>query len=919
VLLFLIIIINVNALVISNEHYGNCTTAYDELELIAICEYGVKETGVDVNLENKYYQYNGGDHNELIFVSCNYVNGDWSEKRCSESNVGNSQMCGDVEYFCIYTSDEEHDWSDIQPCEIGDVCQEQCSETYTGCEKKKTKIWNDQTIGKRTIQDQCNGEFNNACVCTLCDLDCSEPSYTLECVENSCNAECIINQKSDCINSQGYKGLKSCLQSCNFGVCEPYEYCGDSKKNGNEFCDSDSVSCETKEGYIGDSSCLFDCSKYGSCITTEYCGDGVRTGSEQCDDGNKIDNDCCSNTCMDNEPPLSSKTKGVCIGTKKICVNQAWEDPDYLSINNYEEVEQSCDLLDNNCDGKIDEGVTLKYYEDNDNDGFGFSEVNICADMSYKYVLKTGDCDDNNENINPGEIEICGDGIDNNCDNQHDEDCDCIPMREQECGFDIGTCKKGNQVCNNDGEWGECVDSINPVTDICDSFDNDCDGQIDEDCDIDLDTYPISSLACIEKFIDGLKNIRDCPMQLDCDDSDRKAYPNHREICDSIDNDCDGQIDNIKSTFCHEILNKEPYGVCNKLAVCSNNELICDIPNFEEDESTCDGYDNDCDGVIDEGCKCTEGATKECGTGIGECTTGFQTCTNSLWGECKNSVNPSNEICDSIDNDCDGRIDEEIFETCIIEGCSGKRECVSGQFKECKAVCVDKTNIEMILTKEDISIFIDEANLEREEVDQALKTIEVVNQDTEFEYLEGKTVINNNLNVKKNMDNFSYTLFIPKCLTKYLDDLEFYNDNYTIIQEDPVIAWHFTQVSDNIDLGYEVKGQIPEACLEKIKGLPIAKVIGSKIKKKTNIFTWLIPTIIILISISLLLYISRKPHTEKKLETEQDYKDDFIIKQRQKLLSQIKDMKFSSKQQAENYMKRMGLSESNIDWILNKL
>ena len=76
---------------------------------------------------------------------------------------------------------------------------------------------------------------------------------------------------------------------------------------------------------------------------------------------------------------------------------------------------------------------------------------------------------------------------------------------------------------------------------------------------------------------------------------------------------------------------------------------------------------------------------------------------------------------------------------------------------------------------------------------------------------------------------------------------------------------------------------------------------------------------IILISVvGLTFYLQKKPD-EKVLETESDYEQDFIIKQRQKHLKQIKDMKFKSNQQAENYMKKMGLSESEQEWILKNL
>lgn len=315
---------------------------------------------------------------------------------------------------------------------------------------------------------------------------------------------------------------------------------------------------------------------------------------------------------------------------------------------------ETCNGKDDDCDGKVDEDLVTKscYTGPIGTEGVGIckggsqkcenGELSSCSDEVIPQKEKEGDKLDNNCNGKVDEEEcisvdeICN-GKDEDCDGEIDEDLeiiDCYPGSKDTLG--VGTCKKGTQKCV-DGKPTLCSGAITPQEEIPDDgLDNDCNGKVDE--------------------------------ETSCKDGDtRICFP-------------DGSLEQINRGPCKAGMSR-----------CVSGRWSSCIGHVPPENEICDQIDNDCDGAVDEAseCKCTKGETQKCYTGPansrgrGNCSFGTQTCnSNGAWGKCEGSVLPKEEVLNGEDDDCDGITDNEL--KCTYHQDKSKNEkqyCYTGPYK----------------------------------------------------------------------------------------------------------------------------------------------------------------------------------------------------------------------------------------------
>lgn len=185
-------------------------------------------------------------------------------------------------------------------------------------------------------------------------------------------------------------------------------------------------------------------------------------------------------------------------------------------------VTETCNDIDDNCAGGVDEGFNKGWYRDADRDGFGdqSTRVNGCQQPAgYVGPTATFDCNDSTNAVRPGATELCNE-VDDNCVGGVDEPFTTGPTAK---GNACSTpCPGGTYICRPDGTGTTCA--APPPTDYYPDIDGDGAGDENATAQSVCPSQPVPANTA--------------PNRNDCDDRDRHNWRNNTEVCDDRDNNC---------------------------------------------------------------------------------------------------------------------------------------------------------------------------------------------------------------------------------------------------------------------------------------------------------------------------------------------------------------------------------------------
>jgi len=347
----------------------------------------------------------------------------------------------------------------------------------------------------------------------------------------------------------------------------------------------------------------------------------------------------------------------------------------------YPGAQELCNNLDDNCDGTADEGCST-FYLDSDGDGYGDSAIWTSAtSQPAGYVTDSTDCDDTRSTVHPSATEICN-GIDENCNSQVDEGLTQTFYPDQDGDSygvvpgSVDTCSQPAGFASVSGDCDDALYGVNPAAaEVCNGRDDNCDGTVDEGCGAFYRDSDGDGFGDLSSVVYGSVAPPGYVLQsTDCDDGNSSINPGATETCNGIDDNCNNIQDEGCSTYYRDADNdgygdqnvsvldlSQPPGYVSDSSDCTDSDATI----HPEANEVCNGIDDNCNGTPDEGCLSYYRDADSDGYGdrnvsVSDLSQPSGYVSNS--SDCTDSdgaIHPgANEICNGIDDNCDGSVDD---------------------------------------------------------------------------------------------------------------------------------------------------------------------------------------------------------------------------------------------------------------------
>ncbi|MBI4438227.1 putative metal-binding motif-containing protein [Candidatus Uhrbacteria bacterium] len=516
-----------------DDSYAEYVTACDPEEAYSQL---VENTGGDADLLDSYVAAEYDEEDEIL-VDCNDEDAD--------VNPGQAEVCDGLDNDCddvvddgvstptVYYADADgDDYGDADTTQTACETPDGYVDDDTDCDDDDADVNPGQAevCDSADVDEDCDGDADDddasadATTMTAWYLDSDDDSYGGAWVSTSCDnpsSAVLVDNDEDCddtdaaINPGATEVCDSADNDCD-DVTDP----DDSAGAGTWYADADSdsygdagtssVSCSAPSGYVSDAT---DCNDGNSAINpgaTEVCdsADVDEDCDSASDDADASTADASKSTFYadaDSDAYGDASSSTLACSTPSGYVSDATDCNDgNASVN--PSATETCNEVDDNCDGDTDEGVETTFYADDDSDAYGDADSTASAcEAPSGYVSDATDCDDTDDTVYPSAPELCDDQ-DNDCDDNIDEsavDKTTWSRDRDDDGYgdsDVtyASCDAPSGYVATGGDCDDDDEDVNPgATEVFNEVDDDCDDEIDEgtSCELVIDILNDGGLA----------------------------------------------------------------------------------------------------------------------------------------------------------------------------------------------------------------------------------------------------------------------------------------------------------------------------------------------------------------------------------------------------------------------------------------